>query len=239
MSVLEGKVALITGGSSGIGLATAREFHSQGARVVLSGPTSHFWAFSQPYQTRLFVRSANFLVEHSSSFFASIRPTNCLWDCQNFGLPGHPEPLYSWCQHHSIFFFCRSQVCGFCDASVADSLIWPFVPCEHASHAKNFCDANATQRRNFAGCCDAKLMVGRDRWPGSRAASGRCTHWPDTDTKAPGADSLCSRGFLCEPPHLLSSSVSSPCATAHIHGHADQRWRNRPRSMLHEPAWSL
>jgi NAD(P)-dependent dehydrogenase (short-subunit alcohol dehydrogenase family) len=37
MSILQGKVALITGGSSGIGLATAREFHAQGARVVLSG----------------------------------------------------------------------------------------------------------------------------------------------------------------------------------------------------------
>src|SRR2546425_1288218 len=37
MSALQGKVALITGGNSGIGLATAREFHAQGARVVLSG----------------------------------------------------------------------------------------------------------------------------------------------------------------------------------------------------------
>src|SRR5436305_15168258 len=37
MSSLEGKVALVTGGNSGIGLATARAFHAHGARVVISG----------------------------------------------------------------------------------------------------------------------------------------------------------------------------------------------------------
>jgi len=37
MSSLEGKVALVTGGNSGIGLATARAFHANGARVVISG----------------------------------------------------------------------------------------------------------------------------------------------------------------------------------------------------------
>jgi len=37
MSSLAGKVALVTGGNSGIGRATVRAFHANGSRVVIAG----------------------------------------------------------------------------------------------------------------------------------------------------------------------------------------------------------
>jgi nucleoside-diphosphate-sugar epimerase len=48
---LDGNVAVITGGSSGIAFATAERLHAEGARVVISGRAKSLWLLRIPSES--------------------------------------------------------------------------------------------------------------------------------------------------------------------------------------------
>jgi NAD(P)-dependent dehydrogenase (short-subunit alcohol dehydrogenase family) len=52
MGKLEGKIALVTGGNSGIGLATPNRFAGEGAHVFITGRTSPQRSSHSSYLTR-------------------------------------------------------------------------------------------------------------------------------------------------------------------------------------------
>jgi NAD(P)-dependent dehydrogenase (short-subunit alcohol dehydrogenase family) len=68
MNTLKNKIALITGGTSGMGAATAKRFHEEGATVIVTGsnPTSVDAA-----------RKAMLYVEPSLRMLVTPRPPRC------------------------------------------------------------------------------------------------------------------------------------------------------------------
>ncbi len=74
MKRLEGKTAVVTGGSSGIGLATAKLFQEEGARVAISGRDQKTLdaAVKLLGNGVLAVRSDVSKLDHLDSFYATV-----------------------------------------------------------------------------------------------------------------------------------------------------------------------
>lgn len=67
MNRFEGKTALITGGTAGIGLATARLFINEGARVIVTG------------RAPATIQSTQAELGGTLSWFAATRPPSPIW----------------------------------------------------------------------------------------------------------------------------------------------------------------
>ena len=68
MNKLEGKIALITGGNSGLGLATAKQLVNEGAYVFVTGRRAPELAAAVKEIEREVAKAALFLASDDSSF---------------------------------------------------------------------------------------------------------------------------------------------------------------------------
>ena len=73
MGSLDGKVAVITGGSSGIGLATAQRFVSEGAYVFITGRRQ------SELDRAVDLVGRNIIAVRSGDAFQSRRPGSSFW----------------------------------------------------------------------------------------------------------------------------------------------------------------
>ena len=97
MNRLQGKVAVITGGTSGIGLATAKAFQREGARVVVAGreQTNVDKAQEQLGEGAVVVRTDVTKLDELDALFARVRNEIGRIDVlfANAGIPGASLPI--------------------------------------------------------------------------------------------------------------------------------------------------